>query len=48
MAVQGLGFHVSTAEGLDAIPAWGTEILQDAQRGLKEKEKKKFGYISGY
>lgn len=41
MAVQGLGFHVFTVEGLDSIPARGTEILQDAWHGPKKKKKKK-------
>ena len=38
LAVQWLGFHAFTAEGLGSIPDWGTKI--PTSRTAKKKKKK--------
>ena len=37
LAVEWLGLHVFTAEGVGSIPGWGIRIPQATQRGQKEK-----------
>ena len=43
LAVQGLGLHTFTAEGLGSIPGQGTKILQ-AVPGKKKKSLTQEGY----
>ena len=37
LAVEWLGLHAFTAEGVGSIPGWGIRIPQATQRGQKEK-----------
>ena len=41
LAVQWLGLHSFTAEGLDSISGWGTKILQ----ATRHSQKKKFSVL---
>ena len=41
-AVQWLGFHAFTADGMDSIPGWGTKILKTVQCGQRKKNMVSF------
>ena len=41
LAVQRLGHHTSTAEGLDSIPGQGTKTPQAKKRGQKRRERER-------